>query len=455
MFLMIRRLSALAAIVVVVTAASGCAETSRPQATGKGEIRGINAIVTAPEVTFRIEERALANLSFKDSSGFNSYDDLPYNFNFDVLLPGDLQQTRLASQFIDVVIDTLYTVVLTGSVADPSTLFWEGPIREWSDGETVSEVSFAHLAPSIGELDIYYAAPGTAPVLGQAVGSLTNGNHLPGMDFEEALYEVILTPKDDPATIVYQSLSFGTSAQTRLLVAIFDPDPTVPGNVAVNLIGEGSSSIVLPDANSPPQVRTLHAAFGTANFDGYFNSDFSNVIFPDIGFQELSLYADATSGTPLFTATPVGNSGAVIHESEILVLAGTKRTIVLAGQPGGLLYLALVDNARHLETTPVARFLNTSLNTEVLDIYVREPGTPIEDVIFADFRGLPSLLNTGFVSVPSGMQEITVTLFDDKTPIAPPLILDFANGDIFDIVIVDTVDPTMVEIVVFDRQLAP
>ena len=124
MSLMIRRLSALAAIVVVVTAASGCAESSRPQATGKGEIRGINSIVTAPDVTFLIEERTLASLSFKDSSGFSSYDDLPYNFNFDVLLPGDLERTRLATQFIDVVLDTQYTVVLTGMVANPSTFFW-------------------------------------------------------------------------------------------------------------------------------------------------------------------------------------------------------------------------------------------------------------------------------------------------------------------------------------------
>ena len=455
MFLMIRRLSALAAIVIAVTAASGCAESTREQATGKGQIRGINAIVTAPDVAFLIEERSLASLGFKGNSGFSSYDDLSYNFNFDVFLPRDLEQTRLATQFIDVVADTLYTVVLTGSVADPSTILWEDPIREWSDTETVSEIFFAHLAPSIGELDVYFAAPGTVPVLGQAVGSLTNGTRLPGMDFEQALYEVILTPKDDPATIVYQSLSFGTNARTRPLVAIFDPDPAVPGNVAVSLISEGSSSVVIPDANSPPQVRTLHAAFGTANFDGYFNSDFSNVIFRDIGFQELSLYADVTSGTPLFTATPVGNSGAVIHEGEILVSAGTRRTIVLAGQPGALLYLALVDSARSLETFPVIRMLNASLNTEVLDIYMVEPGTPVDDVILPRFRGLPSLLDTGFADSPQGMQEITVTLFDDKTPIATPVILDLANGDIFDIVIVDTVDPAIVEVVVFDSQLAP
>ena len=455
MLLIIRRLFALAAIVVVVAAAGGCAESTRGSATGKGEIRGINAIVTAPDVTFLIEERGLGNLSFKGSSGFQSFDDLSYNFNFDLLLPGDLEQTRVATQLIDVVLDTEYTVVLTGTIANPSTIFWEDPIREWSDTETVSEVTFAHLAPSIAELDVYFAAPGTAPVLGQAVGSLTNGNRLPGMDFEDAQYEIILTPKDDPATIIYQSLPLGVSLRTRALIAIFDPDPSVPGNVAVNSIGAGSTSVVHADANFPPQVRTLHAAFGTENFDGYFDSDFNNVIFPDIGFQELSPYADVASGTTLFTTTPVGNSGAMIHEADFSVAAHTRHTIVRAGQPGDVVFVDLFDNARPLETFPVMRILNVSLNTEVLDIYLEEPGTPIDDVIFPRFRGLPSGLDTGFSDAARGMQELTVTLFGEKTPIATPLTLDLANGDIFDIVIVDTVDPTMVEAVVFDSQLAP
>jgi hypothetical protein len=450
--LMIRRLKLLAAIVFVVTAASGCAESTRETASGKGQIRGINSIVTAPDVAFLIEERALASLSFKENSGFNSYDDLSYNFNFDVLLPGDLERTRLATQFIDVVLDTEYTVVLTGTVANPSTIYWEDPVREWSDTETVSEVFFAHLAPSIGELDVYFAAPGTAPVLGQAVGSLTNGTRLPGMDFEQAEYEVILTPKDDPATIIYQSVPLGAGARTRPVIAIFDPDPSVPGNVAVNSIGAGSSSVVHADVNSPPQVRTLHAAFGTANYDGYFDSDFGNVVFPDVGFQELAPYADVTSGSTLFTTTPVGNSGAVIHEEEISIAAHTRHTFVLAGEPGDLLFADLFDDARPLETAPVIRFLNVSVNTEALDIYIEEPGTSLEDVILPEFRGLPSLLSTGFVNAPPGVQEITVTLFADKTPITTPVILDLANLDVVDIAIVDTVDPALVEVLIFDRQ---
>ena len=452
MFLLIRRLSVLVATLAVVAAVSSCAESTRAVATGKGNIRGINAIVTAPDILFLIEERSLGSVSFKGTSGFSPFDDLTYDFNFDLFLPGELTATRLATEFIDVLADHEYTVILTGTIANPSSFFWEDPVREWSDTETVFELIFTHVAPSMGALDVYFATPGTVPVLGQAVGSLTNGNRLQGLDFEEGQYELILTPKDDPAAMLYQSVPLTASPQTRVTIAIFDQDPSVTGNIAVNFIGEGGASSVLADINFPPEVRTLHASFATENFDGYFNNDFTNIIYSDIGFQELSPYVDVAAATTPLTLTPVGNSGATLHEGDVIVSTASRRTVVLAGVPGALSLLSLLDDARPLETFPVMRILNVSFSTESLDIYTLEPGTPIDDDVTAQLRGLPTQFDTGFTASTEGLQELTVTLFDEKTPIATPVILDLSNGDVIDIVIVDTVNPGTVEMVVFDGQ---
>ncbi len=455
MFSMIRRLLVLVATLTAVAAVSGCAESTREQATGEGNIRGINAIVTAPQVSFLIEERFLSNVDFKGNSGFSVFDDLGYNFNFDLLRPGIIEPDRLTTQFIDVAADNEYTVVLTGTIANPSSLFWEDPVREWSGTETVFEIVFAHLAPSMGELDFYFAPPGTVPVMGQAVGSLTNGARLAILEFEEAPYELILTPKDDPATIVYQSAQLASVAQSRATIAVFDADPTVTGNVSVSFIAEAGGSSVLSDVNFPPQIRTLHAAFGTENFDGYFDSDFASIIYADIGFQELSPYADVPAAVTLVTLTPVGNSGAVIHEADINIAPGTKNNIVLVGEPGSPLFAFLPNDGRPLETFPTIRFLNASVTTEILDIYMLPPGTSIEDTLLPYIRGLPSLLDTGFSAASEGMLELTITLLGEKTPIAPPVILDLADGDTVDTVIVDTVNPGMVELLIVDFQTAP
>lgn len=452
---MIRRLAALVVTIVVVTVASGCAESGRQEATGKANIRGINAIVTSPDVAFLIEERNLGTLAFKQTSGFSPFDDLSYLFNFDVLLPGNIDSTRLASAFIDVVVDHEYTIVLTGSIANPSAIVWDDTVREWEGTETVSEIFFAHLAPSLGAVDIYFALPGTVPTLGQAIGSLVNGERLPLMEFEGAQYELIITAKDDPATILYQSVQINTGAQARSTFAIFDIEPSVTGNIAVNFISQGGASSVVGDVNFPPQIRTLHAAFGTENVDGYIDNDFTNLIFPDLAFGQLSQYADVNTASTHLTLTPVGNSGAVVHEADLVSSAASKLTVVLVGVPGAPGFVLLPDDARPLETFPVLRVLNTSMSTEFLDVYILAPGTPIDDDTQPQIRAIPSLQNSGFAAMAEGMRELTVTLAGEKTAISTPVTIDLSVGDIFDIAIFDTVDPGLVDLVVTDSQLAP
>jgi hypothetical protein len=241
-------------------------------------------------------------------------------------------------------------------------------------------------------------------------------------------------------------------AQTRVTLAIFDPDPTLPGNLGVNLITNAAGSPIVADVRFPSQLRTLHAAFGTENYDGYLDSDFSNLVFPDIEFQELSQYADASNIVTTVTLTPVGNSGATIHEGDVGIDPATRNTVVLAGQPGDLQFSSLQNTARPLETFPVLRIFHASSNSDAIDIYMLEPGTPIEDALAPVFAGLPPLFNTGFGGVPEGMRELTITLQGETTPISAPVIVDLAAGDIADMVVVDTVDPALVQLVVFDLQ---
>ena len=148
-------------------------------ATGDGNVRGINAIVTSPELIFLNEEQPIGNVNYRDVAGFKEWDDLTYNFNFDILLPDTEQAERLATQFIDVQADFEYTVVLTGTLANPSILFWEAEEKEWTGTETVFEVDFVHLSPLLGQVDIYYAPTGTAPVSGNQIGTLSNGDRIP------------------------------------------------------------------------------------------------------------------------------------------------------------------------------------------------------------------------------------------------------------------------------------
>lgn len=436
------------ALFTLVTAAmlAGCAETTRPQSSGKGMVRGINAIVTAPELAFLIEERNQGNVNFKEVNGFKAWDDLSYNFNFDLLLPGSSVRDRIASQFIDVVADTEYTLVLTGTLDNPSILLWEAPERTWDGTETAFEVDFAHLSPQLGQVDVYFATAGTAPVLGNQVGTLSNGDRLPYQEFPEGDYEITVTAPGDPATVLFQSAALTRSATTRVTVALFDKDPSIVADVAVSIISAGGVSQALADVNTPPLLRAYHSAFGTENFDGFLNDDFNNISFPNVGFGELSGYVDLTEVETPVTLTAVGNSGAIIHDATVQLVVNSRRTLALFGQPGALFTRTLLHDARPLDTFPVARITDLSSNIDVLDIYDVEGGTAIDDQVSPRFGGIVPGVSTTFFAATAGSREFVITLNGEKAPIAAPLALDLAAGDIVDMVIVDTADPATVEL---------
>ena len=360
---LIRRYSVVAVAIMVSALISGCAETSLPKASGKGQVRGINSIVDAPELAFRIEERVIGNVNFRGTAGFDEWDDLEYTFNFDVFLPGDQDPTRIASQFVDVVLDTEHTLVITGTLDNPTILLWEEPeARTGTATDTVFEMDFVHLSPQTGQVDVYYDIAGTVPVVGNEIGTLSNGERLPYREFSGGDYELILTAPGDPTTVLFQSDAFARVPTDRLTTALFDPDPSITANVGVNIISPTGSAQTLADVNSPGVARMIHAAFGTENFDGYFNGDFNTTIFPNVGFGEITGSVDVTDPLTTITLTPVGNTGATIHEFQIQLVPNTRRTLILWGQPTELFSRALIHDARPLAVFPVIRFTDFSSN---------------------------------------------------------------------------------------------
>ena len=162
---------------------SGChGESNFPEATGKGSIRAINAIKTSPTMVLLIEERRLDNVAYKASTRIASQDDLEYIFNVEARLAGDIANTRVASHLLDVVRDTEYTLLISGALTAPDITVWELPFREWDGSEIVYEMRFAHAADSLGDVDVYYSAPGIPPMPGNAVGTLSFGEVLPVVD---------------------------------------------------------------------------------------------------------------------------------------------------------------------------------------------------------------------------------------------------------------------------------
>ncbi len=433
---------------LAVAILGGCAETALPEATGKGTIAALNAMPASPTVTFLIEERVLGNVGYKNILGGQRFDDLTYDFHFDMLMLGDTVPTRFATQFLDVVAEMDYAIVLTGSVTAPTLAVWERPDREWADDETVFAAGIAHLSAALGDVDIYFAPTGTAPVLGEERAKLSFDERMPEIDLENGEYEVIITARDDPATILYQSRPVTYGARISYTLAIFDADPSITGNISVRSISDWAFSAALPDVNFMPTLRTVHAAFGTENIDIYRDDDFTAPIFSNLGFGETTGDLPVPDGAVNYTYTAVGNTGAIINELNQLILPGQRVSTFLAGMQGGeLSRITLADNRRSIETHAKLRLIHAAANFDTLDLYLVETGTDI-----ADINPLAADLTFGFLTdfgaTIAANYDLILTLPDEKDPIATLLQLDLVEGDVVEVLLVDTVDPVVADIVI-------
>ena len=211
---------------------SACTSGSKfPDPTGKGSIQAINAISTSPAISFFIEERSLGNLDFKAASTKTQFDDFEYTFNFDALLAGETEQTRLASQLLQVVKDMDYTFVISGDLATPTITVWEKPERVFVDGDTVFETAFGHMSPALGNVDIFFDDPAIVPAAGNEIGTLAPGERLPPVDLQAGDYVLTITTAGLPGEVRFASDVLTLPAASTLLFMIFDRDANDRGPV--------------------------------------------------------------------------------------------------------------------------------------------------------------------------------------------------------------------------------
>ena len=438
-----------------VLAAFGCAESNFPVASGKGNVRALNSGVTAPDVAFLIEERVIGLARYKESTVVQRYDNLAYVLNFDYQFTGDINPTRLASASIDLIKNNDYLVVFLGSLDNADAMVWDNPLREWEDTDTVIEVWFGQLSPDLGEVDMYFAAIGTTPVLGEARATLSYKDRSTVIELPEGEYEFIVTSKDNPNDVLFVSSSFNYVSRLTYLVSTFDSDPSITSPVSARIIAESGASIELGNVNAPPTLRTFHAAITTGPFDLYRDVDFSAPLIANVGYAEASTPVSTPQPEATYTFTDAGNVGSIVLEEDFALFDGHRTTRFLVGETPDFETFLTVDNLRPVDGSTKLRYIQTSINQSGVDIYLVIAGTDIEDAL-PRFFNVPFLSNTGYVNIIENDYEVYLTVPLTKDILAGPFAFTATDGDVVHFAIVDNVDPSILDLVKYDHlSLAP
>jgi hypothetical protein len=430
-------------------ALGGCTESQRPEATGKGTIRAIHAVPTGANVTFLIEERPIGDISYKGSTASQQFDDLTYNFNFDTRKPGDTSVSRIATETVTLVPEMDYAFVLTGSIASPSVLVWETEERQWAGDETTFEVSAGHLSPGSGPLDVYFVEQGTAPAAGTERGTLSFGERLPPFEVESGDYQVIVTAGGDPASVLFTSTSRDYAERTSVLFTIQDADPSITTPLSVRRIDQNGTSTELGDPAFQPTRRLFNAALDSGSLDVYLEDDFVTPIVSNLAYAAVSADVPLPSGASTFVYTAAGNPGAILLEHDDTIIINTRGTNFVTGEPADLEVVVSADNRRPVTGFGKIRVSQMSTDFAQVDAYLLAPGTDLGDASPGLSR-LAAATTSAYLNLNPGNYELTVTDAGTKTALAGPLTINLTSGSIKEIAIVDTVDPNLLNIVVYE-----
>lgn len=444
------RIAALIGLATLILA--GCAESTREEATGKAAVRGINAIVDAPNVSFKIEERSIGSVAFGEVSPVQRYDDLSYNFNFDVTEIGASSSERLGKQFVDVVPDTDYLFILSGSLGNPQMTLWSDDERQWAGDETVLELAFLHLNHSLGPLDIYLTAPGVNPAAGNALGTLAVGERLPPEEIIAGEYVLSLTAAGDPNAIIFQSSTRTLAPATTDTILILDRNPSRTSDVFVRHMTQAGNMADIADSRMPPSGSFLHAAPSIGNVDVAENDNFGSLRVTNQPYGNLSPDVELTVGTNDYTWTDAGNMGAVLIEHENIIPPGFRTTLVLAGPAAEPVVINFLEEQRSFSNSGRVSFINAADSVDTLDFYMLPSGEAVADNIATASNVLFTFVS-GMTPVIAGDYQITVTRQGEKTVLAGPVDVVIANRDVIDVFIMDTTDPNVLDILV--RRNAP
>ena len=414
-------------------------ESKLPNPTGKGSIRAVNAMPGSPDVRFLIEERLLNTVSYKQTTAPVDYDDFEYNFNFDVLLPGEPESTRVATETVKIEKDREHTFVLTGDYMSPTVSVWTLDEREWAESETNFEMRFAHLAASesAGTVDVYFDAAVDPAVVSNRVATLAYGEHSEVQEFVEGDYIVTITRAGDINDVLFASYVTTLAPRSTYLSMVFDSDGNDASQLIMSVANNQGANARLADATSPPTVRFIHI---------YDDDQLTNRIVAGLAHGTATGDIDVSGALETYYWTLADSTAAILFDDSYDPPAGSRSTLVAIGAADEWSLVQYYPNRASVDVYVKLNLFHAALDNDDIDIYLLDADATIDDTSFPLWRGLLSPTAAPGVTIAAGSYDLVVTATGDKTPLAPALRIDAEGGDIFDLVVLDTADPSVPEI---------
>jgi len=440
-------------LAVLLLAACGN-DSDLPEASGKATFRSINAIPSSGEISFLIEERIIGTARYKDATPTSVWDDLAYDFNFEVFFAGNARLTRIATEFVDATADRDYTFMISGSIATPTISLFEDDVREFDEADTVFASKFLHASPSMGALDYYFADPATLPAPGEQAATLSFGEISTATDFPGGDYVLTVTTAGDHTDVVYQSGSVPFASRNTQFVTLFDGDANNSGPLIARALPAAGPSLTMPDIGYPARVEFINISMDLGASDIYDDEQLTSLILQNHDYLDVADEIEVTSGENNFYYTPTGDTATILLDGALTVSTGVRYRFYARGTAGDFTTADVLPDRQPFETMAKVAMFHGSNNFDLLDLYIVEADASIDET-FPARAAVPPGGQTSTVPLQAGSFDIYITEFGEKLALAGPYRISVVLGDIVDFVVVDTVDPAVLDVLFLSGGPAP
>ena len=387
----------------------------------------LHASADAPAVNVLVDgEAVLTNFDYKEGSGYVALDEGTYSIQVDGIIPGG-DATVIGPVDLPFDRDMTYTIAAVNDVANIE------PVVISQSSESVSAGSarlfVLHASAAAPTVDVFVTTPG-ADLAGEApVGTFSFKETIGPAEVPAGDYQIRVTVAGNPAAVVFDSGTVPLADQDDIVVAAV---PNTSGGAApISLVGlvEGGSLEIL-DVATPTALRVGHLSSDTGPVDVLVNG---GEYLTDVPFTGVTGFDSLPADTYNVSVTAANNPGVVaIGPVDLALEAGTWYSVLAVDQFVNIEALIATDDARPVATNAKVRIIHAAANPAAasVDIYVTAVGADINNEAPA-ITEVAFKANTGYIPLPAGDFDVTVTIAGTKTAAIGPATVSLAGGDVF------------------------
>ena len=393
----------------------------------------------APAVNVLVDgEAVLTDFDYKDGSGWVVLEEGTYSIQVDGILPGG-DATVIGP--VDLTFDRgmTYTIAAVNDVANIEPVVIEQSNEDVTGGS--ARLFVLHAAAAAPTVDVFVTAPGADLTTVAPVGTFDFKGTIGPAEVPAGDYQIRVTAAGNPAAVVYDSGTVPLAGGDDYVIAAV-PN-TTGGPAAISLVGLISAgSAELLDINTPTGLRVGHLSADTPPVDVLVDG---GEYLTDVPFTAVTGFAALPPATYNVQVTPADNPGVVaIGPVDLELEAGTWYSVLAVNDFANIEALIETDDARPVATNAKVRIIHAAANPAAasVDIYVTAVGADIN----AEEPTLTSVAfkdNTGYLALPAGDYDVTVTIAGTKTAAIGPATVSLANGDVFTAIARDPVPGEM------------